>query len=131
MAGTTLALWIVTALVGAYLWSFTTDVDRPESGRPATDLPSWLLFVHPLTVGAGLVVWIGFVLSGEGWAASLAFGLLVAAALLGDVLLLRTVRGRTPRPRAEDRIPRPAIALHGALAGATLVLALLTALGVG
>ena len=132
MALATLGFWIVTALGGSYLWSYTTGVGRPEDGFPSSDLPPSILFIHPLLALSGLTVWIAYVTTDETALAWTAFALLVLVALFGDVLLHKTVRGhRKGRTRAEDLMPKPAILGHGLLAGVTMLLAFLTALGVG
>lgn len=130
MAEAALGLWILTIIGGGYLWSFTTGVGRPEDGTPTSELSPLLLFVHPTIAISGLGVWIAYVSSESTALAWTAFALLVATALLGDVLLAKTLRGpRDPR-RVELMIPKPAMAVHGLLAGLTLLLVFLTALGV-
>ncbi len=130
MAEAALGLWIVTAVGGAYLWSYTTGVGRPEDGSPTSDLSPFVLFVHPLLALSGLVVWIAYVVTDEPALAWVAFGILLTVALLGDILLAKTIRGRGGRQRAEDRMPKPAIAAHGLLAGLTIVLVFFEALQV-
>ena len=150
MAGWALGTWILTAVGGAYLFSFTVGANREESTARASSLPPLMLFLHPLLALAGLGVWIGYLYSGEEGLPWVALALLVLTALLGGLLHLRTARRTkvhvpslqspdlTPaenaeanRTRVEDRMPRPVIHLHGALAGITLLLVLLEALDVG
>lgn len=150
MAGWALGTWILTAVGGAYLWSLTAGANREESTARASNLPPSVLFLHPLLALAGLCVWIGYLYTGADELPWVAFTILVLTAVLGGLLHLRTVRrtkvhvpslqspDMTPaenaqanRARVEDRMPRPMIHLHGALAGLTLVLVLLEALDIG
>lgn len=104
MAEFVLGAWITTAIAGAYMWSFTTGAHRPESNARASGLPASLLFIHPALALSGLGFWIAYVVrdvTALAWVAIAAAGL---AALIGDVLLMRTVRGR--RERAAQRAAR-------------------------
>jgi hypothetical protein len=153
MAGFILGLYIVTALGGTYLWAFTTGVGRPESVARSSSLPPLVLFVHPLVGLAGFSVWLAYVYHGGQALPWVAFVLLVVGAVLGDVLLVRTLkpresalRGAVPPEQdrghtlveneqanarlAEDLMPRPVIVMHGVLAGVLMLLVLLVALGV-
>lgn len=104
MAEFVLGAWVTTALAGAYMWSFTTGAHRPESNARASGLPPSLLFIHPALALGGLGFWIAYVvrdITALAWVAIAAAGL---AALIGDVLLVRTVRGR--RERSAQRAAR-------------------------
>lgn len=138
MAEFAVGAWIVTIFVGAYMFGFTADAGRPESSARRTDLPPLVLFTHPTLALAGLAAQIAFLVSGLAALAWTAFAFLVLTVLLGDVLLVRTLRApreqtaaatlsRDPadRRRAEDRIPHSAMLVHGVLAVA-LVGAVLT-----
>ncbi|MCD4525222.1 hypothetical protein [Nocardioides sp. cx-173] len=154
MAGFILGLWIVTAVGGSYLWSFTTGVGRPESTARSSSLPPSVLFLHPLVGLTGFSTWVGYLYVGGDVLPWVAFGLLVTGALLGDVLVMRTLRPRAPAllgavpadqdpehsldenavanaRRAEDLIPRPVIVMHGVLAALLMLLVFLVAVGVG
>lgn len=149
MAQATLGVWLVTALGGAYMWSFTTGVGRPESRARASNLPPWALFLHPFLALSGLGVWIAYLYAGAPVLPWIAFADLLVVAALGDVLLYRTFKSsstkvpalRSPdltpeenhaanQTRAEDLIPRPVIVGHGILAVLTIVLVFLVAIGV-
>jgi hypothetical protein len=69
---------------------------------------------------------------GLAWAS---FGLLLPVALLGFAMLFRWVAERreagAASRAAEQRFPVPVVVLHGVLAVTTLVLVLLSAVGVG
>ncbi len=91
---------------------------------------------------AGLVVWIVYLLVDRPLLAWIAFADLVLVALLGGLLVRRwaadgraAMAGRPSVPAgvelAEQHIPRPPVVLHGVFAVSTVVLVLLTALGVG
>jgi len=147
----TLGIWIVTLVGGAYLWSFTTGVGRPESNARASELPAWALFVHPVLALSGLGIWIGYLFTGGDVVPWVAFGWLVLTAAVGFLMAGRTLHGRRSRGGrpateraathpgldpadvryAEDQMPAPVIAGHGLLAFATMAMVLLVALGVG
>jgi hypothetical protein len=141
MAGLILGIWIITAVGGTFLWSFTTGVGRPESVARTSSLSPLLLFAHPLIGLTGMTVWIAYLYQGGDVLPWVAFALLVTGAVVGDVLLMRTLRPRRVfgataqgdpvgnRRRAEDLMPRPVIVLHGVLAVVLMGLVLLYALG--
>jgi manganese efflux pump family protein len=100
-----------------------------------------LIMSHFLLAAGGLVVWIIYLASDTEALAWIAFVVLLAVALLGFTMFaiwLRQRRGRAgaveaataDRP-AEQHFPVTIVGLHGVLAATTLVLVLLTALGVG
>jgi len=135
MATFALGAWIVQILGGAYLWSFTTGVNRPESNARATRLPRSLLFVHPLLGVVGLFVWIAFLASDEPVLAWVAFAGLLVGGGIGSFLAFRTFQDRPRGPvgspdvrRAEHQMPVPAIGLHGFLAVVTVLAVLVAAL---
>ncbi len=123
MGGVVLGLWVVQILGGAYLWSFTTGRGRAESRQSGlrTGQSPFLLFLHPLIGVAGLASWIGYMQQEQRGFAWVSFGLLVLGAVLGRLLDSRA---------GAVRMPRPVVVGHAVLAGALLVLVLLTALGV-
>lgn len=132
MVEAALGLWIVTAFGGLYLWTFTTDAGLDEPGSLPSDLPPSLLFLHPLLALTGLGLWIGHHFTRGDVLPWVAFADLLLTVLVGEVLLARTLRrSRAGRPRAEDRMPRPAIVVHGLLAGVTVLVVLLAALDLG
>ncbi|RSM95625.1 hypothetical protein DMB42_49670 [Nonomuraea sp. WAC 01424] len=142
-----LITWLVTALGGFYMlgtWIARGGVRQQKTGE--SKLPAPVIFGHFLLAAAGLVVWIIYLFADATALAWLAFGLLVPVALLGFVMLARWIpvhRGRVarlgsgPAPAegapvpAERGFPVPVVAGHGLFAVATVVLVLLSALGVG
>ncbi|MFE7173216.1 hypothetical protein [Streptomyces sp. NPDC057616] len=146
---TALITWVVTALGGFYLlgaWLRRGGIRRQQHGT--SRLPAPVLFGHFVLAAAGLVVWILYVVTDASALAWTAFGLLLPVALLGFVMLARWIpvhrahatvgaaaaaagpgaEGTVP---AERHFPVPVVVAHGLLAVATLVLVLLTALGIG
>jgi len=99
---------------------------------------------HFLLAATGLVLWIIYVATDTTALAWVAFILLVPVAALGFTMLVRwlpTYRQRgtltsaaqtaTATDPAERHFPVPVVAGHGVVAVVTVVLVLLTALGVG
>jgi hypothetical protein len=113
-----LITWIVTALGGAVLlgtWLSRGGLRAREAG--ASRFPPGLIFGHFLLAAAGLVVVaaLGFTMVGR-WRQ--------------DRAAVATGEANAARP-PEQHFPVAVVYLHGLLAVATLVLVLLTALGVG
>lgn len=136
-----LVAWVVTALGGFVLlarWISRGGLRQQQTGT--TRFPAPLVFGHFLLAAAGLVVWIVYLAADKDALAWAAFGILVAVALLGFTMFARWLpvyrapasagAGEESAP-AERHFPVPVVAAHGLLGAATLVLVLLTALGVG
>jgi hypothetical protein len=112
-----------------------------------TRFPAVLILGHFLLAAAGLLVWIVFVVTDIESLAWVAFVVLLPVALLGFTMLVRWVptyrsrvsavqsaSGTSSPPEeqpAERHLPLPVVIGHGLFAVATLILGLLTALGVG
>jgi manganese efflux pump family protein len=138
-----LITWILTALGGFFLlatWIRNGGHRQPGSSR----FPPALIFGHFALAAIGLVVWIIYVASDSDALAWIAFILLVPVALLGFTMFARwlpTYRQRgtltgaaqtaTASAPAERNFPVAVVAGHGVFAVVTVVLVLLTALGVG
>ena len=100
-----------------------------------------IILTHFLLAAGGLVLWIIYLFDDKKALAWIAFAALLVVALLGFTMLaiwLRRRQGRsqtadviTPDTPAEQHFPVAVVGLHGVLAATTLVLVLLTALGVG
>jgi hypothetical protein len=131
-----LVTWVVTALFGFTMLSIYL---RRGGQRQQQGIPSALLFGHFLLAAAGLVVWIVYVVSDSDVLAWIAFVDLVVVAVGGWAMfgIWAKHRQRSVGPPAgggvpaEQAFPVPVIALHGLFAVATVLLVLLTALGVG
>jgi hypothetical protein len=136
-----LVTWLLTALGGFFLlgtWLARGGVRQQKAGT--THFPAPVIFGHFLLAAAGLVVWIIYLAADTKTLAWAAFIILLPVALLGFIMLARwipvyraratTAAGAGDAP-AERAIPLPAVLGHGVLAVLTLVLVLLTTLGVG
>ncbi len=137
-----LIVWLFTAAGGFVLlgtWIAKGGARQPNSSH----LPPPVVFGHFLLAVAGLIVWIVYLAVDSDALAWIAFALLIPVALLGFAMLLRWLpvyRARTagadvgatgtPEP-AEKHFPVAIVGAHGVFAVTTVVLVLLTALGVG
>ncbi|GHB69862.1 hypothetical protein GCM10010377_70720 [Streptomyces viridiviolaceus] len=138
MAIAPLITWVITALGGFYMLGTWLSRGGVRSG--SSRLPAPVVFGHFALAAIGLVVWILYLIADATALAWTAFGLLVPVALLGFVMLARwlpTYRatraavaegGAEP---AERYFPVPVVLAHGLFAVITVVLVLLTALGIG
>lgn len=142
-----LLVWFVTALWGLYMlavWLIENDATRQDSA--ASRLPLRVILSHVVLAVSGLVVWVVYLLIGRKALAWAAVGILVAIAMLGLAMFARWIPVyRTPvavggpqeqmRPikemPAEGNFPLVIVLAHGTFAVSTLVLVLLTALGIG
>ncbi|MEU6593214.1 hypothetical protein ABZ923_28995 [Streptomyces sp. NPDC046881] len=144
-----LITWVVTALGGFYMlgtWIQRGGIRQQQAGT--SRLPAPVLFGHFALAAIGLVVWIVYVVADRTALAWTSFGLLLPVALLGFVMLARwipvhrdraaagttataTAQGGEGAVPAERHLPVPVVVAHGLFAVATLVLVLLSALGVG
>ncbi|MEV6426942.1 hypothetical protein [Nocardia sp. NPDC051463] len=133
-----LITWLLTAVGGFVLLG--TWIAKGGARQPTTThLPPPVVFGHFLLAVAGLVVWIVYLVIDKTALAWIAFALLVPVALLGFAMLVRWLpvyRARSaadaPAPApAEQHFPIAVVAGHGVFAVTTVILTLLTALGVG
>src|SRR5262245_1555483 len=138
-----LIFWILTAAGGFFMlgtWVSKGGHRQPGNGR----FPPALIFGHFGLAAIGLIVWIIFVAAGTQALAWIAFVILLPVALMGFAMLVRwlpTYRARAGAPAtasaaagqapAEQHFPVAVVGVHGLLAVTTLVLVLLSALGVG
>ena len=133
--------WIITALAGATLFSiWLSRGGLRRQGPAASRFPPALIFGHPILAVTGLILWIVYVASDTDALRWVAFAILVVVATLGFTMarLWRQERAaveaatgqRSTDLPPEQHFPVALIGLHG-LAVITLVLVLLTALGVG
>jgi hypothetical protein len=155
MAVAALITWLITAVGGFVLlgtWlarggarasSAAVAAHTGPSGSSdaqataPTRLSPPLIFGHFLLAAAGLVVWIVYLATDNDTLAWTALVLLVPVALLGFTMLARWIsagdhRGAsTGANRPESHFPVAVVAGHGLFAVTTVVLVLLTVLGVG
>jgi hypothetical protein len=137
-----LIAWLITAGGGFVLlsiWLMRGGMRQQHEAGNRIRPP--LILSHFLLAAAGLVVWIIYVISDKDALAWVAFAILAVVAVLGWTMFaiwLRRRQARTsgtevtaPGMPAEQHFPVPVVALHGLLAVTTVVLVLLTALGVG
>ena len=137
-----LITWVLTAGGGFVLFAiWLSRGGMRQQGEAGNRIRPPLIVSHFLLAAAGLVLWIVYLVDDEDVLAWIAFVALLVVAILGFAMFaiwLRRRRGRgavaeavTPSTPAEQHFPVAVVGLHGLLAATTLVLVLLTALGVG
>ena len=153
-----LITWIVTAGFGFFMlirWATRGGVKKVDGA--GTHLPPVRVFTHFGLAAAGLIIWIIYLLTDSTILAWIAVVDLVIIAIIGVVMVRQWAKdGRAAMAAAaagagganagtvearrvdagtvdlaEQHIPRPPVVLHGIFAVSTLILVLLTALGVG
>ena len=142
-----LLVWFVTALWGLYMlavWLIENDATRQDSAPSRLPLP--VILSHVTLAVSGLVVWVLYLLIDRPALAWAAVGILVAIAMLGFAMFARWIPVyRTPvavggpqegmlavkEMPAEGNFPLVIVLAHGTFAVSTLVLVVLTALGIG
>ena len=137
-----LITWVLTAGGGFVLLTIWLARGGMQQQREAGNrIRPPLIMSHFLLAAAGLVLWIIYLVADKKALAWIAFVLLLVVATLGFTMFaiwLRRRRARgavaeavTPDTPAEQHFPVSIVGLHGLLAATTLVLVLLTAIGVG
>jgi hypothetical protein len=124
-----LITWLVTAVGGFVMLGVWISNGGHRSGS-GTRLAPGLVFSHFALAAIGLVLWIIYLVANEDSLAWIAFVLLLPVALLGFTIFARWIPARRGSS-AESRFPVSVVLGHGLFAAVTLVLVLLTALGVG
>jgi hypothetical protein len=147
-----LITWLITAGLGFFMlvrWATRGGLRKVEGA--GTHLPPARVFTHFGLAAAGLIVWIIYLITGSVLLAWIAVADLVVVASIGLLMarqwakdgraaMAAATAGAAPGAvrseaagvdLAEQHIPRPPVVIHGLFAVSTLVLALLTALGVG
>lgn len=130
-----LITWLITAALGFTM--FRTWQARGEAGT--TRIASRTIFGHLLLADAGLVLWVVYVIAKVTVLTWIAFVVLLVVAGAGFAMFARwlpTYQARATAPSegaapVEGGFRVPVVAVHGLFAVVTLVLVLLTALGVG
>jgi hypothetical protein len=137
-----LITWVLTAGGGFVLlaiWLARGGMSQQREGGSRIRPP--LIMSHFLLAAAGLVLWIVYLVDGKDTLAWIAFAALLVVATLGFTMFAIWLRRRqdrgavaeavSPSTPAEQHFPVAIVGLHGLLAATTLVLVLLTAIGVG
>ena len=147
-----LIAWILTAGAGLYLLTiWLIEYDREFQSAAATRLPVPVISAHALLAMTGLVVWGVYLLTDADRLAWLATFILAPVALFGFIMAARWVvvyrthaapsavpagsgarsaRNWTAVP-PERHFPLGVVISHGVFAAVTIVLVVLTTLGVG
>jgi hypothetical protein len=142
-----LIAWVITAGGGFTLLAlWLRNGGMAQQDQPGRRIRPPQILSHFGLAAGGLVVWIIYLITDSDVLSWVAFVVLVPVALLGFTMfalwLQRRQAGTTAAPvgagpangsaqPAEQRFPVPIVALHGVLAVTTVVLVLLTAIGVG
>jgi hypothetical protein len=152
MSVVALVSWLATAFLGLYLLViWLIEYDPEFQSVAATRLPVPVISAHVLLALSGLVTWAIYLITGQERIARIAAVILIVVALLGVTMAVRWfgVRkervaaarapadagaGRAPVQLAtspERNFPLPVVVGHGIFAAITIVLVLLTVLGIG
>jgi hypothetical protein len=146
MAVAALVTWVLTAGGGLFMLG-TWIAKGGVRERSSSHFPPAVIFGHFGLAAAGLIFWIVYLVAGAATLAWIAVVLLVPVAALGFVMLSRWIPTYRARAGAstgagrgggtatgaaappERHFPVAVVGAHGVLAVATVVLALLAALG--
>jgi manganese efflux pump family protein len=144
MSVAALVTWVVTALLGATLlsiWLIRGGLRQQGQGAGASRFPPALILGHFLLAATGLILWIVYLAADADGLRWVAFAILLVVATLGFTMAARWRQGRPAAEAAtratsavlppEQHFPVALIGVHGLLAVITLVLVLLSSLGVG
>jgi hypothetical protein len=141
-----LVTWVLTAGGGFVMLAIWLSRGGPRQAGPGDRIRPPRIFSHFGLAATGLVVWIVYLATDSSALAWIAFILLIPVALLGWWMFATWLGQRRRVPvnagpgagptaggsvAAEQHFPVAVVALHGILAVTTVVLVLLTALGVG
>jgi hypothetical protein len=154
MALVALVAWLCTVSIGLYLLAiWLIEYDREFQSAAATRLPVLVIGTHALLAFGGLAVWAMYLITDTeklAWVAAATLGVVVTLGLIMAARWIGVRRAHAPpqavavlvggRPRSgisrvpvppERHFPAPVVIIHGMFAGATILLVLLTALGIG
>jgi hypothetical protein len=136
-----LIAWVITAGGGFVLLSIWLKRGGMRQQQEAGNrIRPPLILSHFLLAATGLVIWIVYVIADKDALAWIAFVILAVVAALGFTMFAIWLRRRQAATGgtdvalgapAEQHFPVSIVTLHGLLAVTTVVLVLLTALGVG
>ena len=134
MAIAALITWLITAIGGIYMFGTWLARGGRKSGHSRLPVP--VIFGHAALAVTGLVLWIIYLIVDTTALAWITFVVLLPVALLGFTMLARwlplhrdTITAR--EELAERHFPASVVRAHGLFAVATVVLVLLTAIGIG
>jgi hypothetical protein len=130
MAVAALITWLVTAVGGFIMLARWISGGGHRPGSTSRLAPG-LVFSHVALAVIGLVVWIVYLVAKTTALAWIAFVVLLPVALLGFTMFARWLSTRRAGTAVEARFPLVVVLGHGLFAATTLVLVLLTAVGVG
>jgi hypothetical protein len=154
MALIALVAWLSTVSIGLYLLAiWLIEYDREFQSAAATRLPVAVIGTHALLAFGGLAAWGLYLITDAeklAWMAAATLGVVVTLGLImaarwigvrrahGSPQAVAVLVGgrpgsgvsRVPAP-PERHFPAPVVIIHGVFAGATIILVLVTALGVG
>lgn len=129
-----LILWIITAGGGFVLLAKWLMGGGAKPGTTSR-LPAPIVFAHFLVAVVGLVLWIVYLIADVDSLAWISLALLVLLALTGFAMVARWLPSVShdagPNNPPEKSFPLPVVGAHGVFAVATLVVVLLTAIGIG
>jgi len=154
MALIALVAWLCTVSIGLYLLAiWLIEYDREFQSAAATRLPVPVIGTHALLAFGGLAVWALYLITDAeklAWVAAATLGVVVTLGITMAARWIGVRRAHGPqqavavlvggRPGSgvrrvpvppERHFPAPVVIIHGFFAGATILLVLLTALGVG
>jgi hypothetical protein len=149
MTTATLITWLAAATFGLFMFAIWLIEYGGRGSDGASRLPTTVIFGHALLAVAGLTVWIIYLFARDSRLAVASLAILLCVAVLGLTMLRRwitvyrestvtisvgTEPGVVPAVHvtpAEGNFPLAAVVGHGLFAVATVVLVLLTVLGVG
>lgn len=126
-----IALWVMTAAGGAYMFGFTMRHGNRSSDARGTNFSS-TLFWHPVGAVAGLALLLLFLGPAPASFLWASFAVLVLTSLFGSMFAHRWFKDRrtleNPRELAEQQIPVGVVVIHGVFAVALLAALLVAAL---
>jgi manganese efflux pump family protein len=136
MPAIALLSWVVTVLGGLFLLAiWLIEYDPAIQRTAATRLPVPVISGHALLALCGLVLWVSYLVTDDDWFAQATLAVLAIVVSLGVTMAVRWVKVRRSKPDPlvppERHFPLAVVIGHGVFAAATVVLVLLTTLGVG
>jgi hypothetical protein len=128
-----LVAWVGAAIAGGYLLTvWLRNGGLRQQATKVTRFPILVVVGHPLSAVVGLIVWIAYLVTGDGVYAWVAFAALLVVIFQGFLMLTRWLvsRGGRHARGAEQAFPTIAVLVHGIVAVTTFVLVFLVAIQV-